>query len=156
LEGNVRHNPTLSGTRYNVFGIQVGVGITLGIRSAKRRAGDLYFARVDKLLPREQKLSWLLEQQSISHTEWVKLNPDAKHTWLRPKHGDEFETFLAIGNRVEEPPNAIFRAFSAGFKTNRDDVVYNFGRRALEDQMKLFSEDYNLEVDRFKRAKKGV
>jgi predicted helicase len=30
LHGNVRQNPKLSGTTHNVFGIQVGVGITLG------------------------------------------------------------------------------------------------------------------------------
>ena len=33
LHGNVRKNPKLCGTTYNVFGIQVGVGITLAIRS---------------------------------------------------------------------------------------------------------------------------
>lgn len=33
LGGNVRHNPKLSGTRHNVFGIQVGVTITLLIRN---------------------------------------------------------------------------------------------------------------------------
>ena len=33
LEGNVRHNPTLAGTAYNVFGIQVGVGITVADQS---------------------------------------------------------------------------------------------------------------------------
>ena len=38
LQGNVRQNPTLSGTMYNVFGIQVGVGITLAVRrKASRR-----------------------------------------------------------------------------------------------------------------------
>ncbi len=32
LHGNVRKNPKLSGTTHNVFGIQVGVGITIAIR----------------------------------------------------------------------------------------------------------------------------
>ena len=39
LHGNVRRNPKISGTSHNVFGIQVGVGITLAIRkpgAAKR------------------------------------------------------------------------------------------------------------------------
>ncbi len=34
LHGNVRKNPKLSGTTHNVFGIQVGVGITIAIRKA--------------------------------------------------------------------------------------------------------------------------
>lgn len=36
LHGNVRQNPKISGTTHNVFGIQVGVGITLAIRSSDR------------------------------------------------------------------------------------------------------------------------
>ena len=32
LKGNVRKNPKLSGTQYNVFGIQVGVGISILVR----------------------------------------------------------------------------------------------------------------------------
>ncbi|MFM7129156.1 MAG: N-6 DNA methylase, partial [bacterium] len=35
--GNVRQNPELSGTAYNVFGIQVGVGITIAIRRRKSK-----------------------------------------------------------------------------------------------------------------------
>lgn len=35
LGGNVRKNPKLSGTTHNVFGIQVGVSITILVR--KRR-----------------------------------------------------------------------------------------------------------------------
>lgn len=35
LHGNVRQNPKISGTTHNVFGIQVGVGITLAMRRKK-------------------------------------------------------------------------------------------------------------------------
>ena len=33
LHGNVRQNPKISGTTHNVFGIQVGVGVTLAVRA---------------------------------------------------------------------------------------------------------------------------
>ncbi len=36
LHGNVRQNPKISGTTHNVFGIQVGVGITLAVRNGQR------------------------------------------------------------------------------------------------------------------------
>jgi predicted helicase len=39
LHGNVRQNPKLSGTTHNVFGIQVGVGITVAVRSSKHLSG---------------------------------------------------------------------------------------------------------------------
>ena len=37
LHGNVRQNPKISGTTHNVFGIQVGVGVTLAIRRSPRQ-----------------------------------------------------------------------------------------------------------------------
>ena len=36
LHGNVRQNPKLTGTTHNVFGIQVGVGITIAVRHTQR------------------------------------------------------------------------------------------------------------------------
>ena len=44
LHGNVRRNPKLSGTTHNVFGIQVGVGITLAVRKRgpRSRAAIMY------------------------------------------------------------------------------------------------------------------
>jgi hypothetical protein len=38
LHGNVRKNPKLSGTTHNVFGIQVGVGITIAVRKTQNAA----------------------------------------------------------------------------------------------------------------------
>ncbi|MBL8120525.1 MAG: N-6 DNA methylase, partial [Anaerolineae bacterium] len=35
LHGNVRQNPKLSGTTHNVFGIQVGVGVTVAVRKTR-------------------------------------------------------------------------------------------------------------------------
>jgi predicted helicase len=70
LEGNVRQNPTLSGTAYNVFGIQVGVGITVGVRRKCHPQHSLFFHRVDKLLRREAKLVHLAALGSLGGTQW--------------------------------------------------------------------------------------
>ncbi len=67
LEGNVRQNPKLSGTAYNVFGIQVGVGVTIAIRSQRRRAPRLFFHRIEKDNRRTQKLAWLARQLNGCH-----------------------------------------------------------------------------------------
>jgi predicted helicase len=45
LDGNVRNNPKLSGSTHNVFGIQVGVGITIAVRKAGGKP-NLYYHRV--------------------------------------------------------------------------------------------------------------
>ena len=45
LEGNVREDPKLTGTTYNVFGIRVGVGITIAVRTSKHKKPKLLFSR---------------------------------------------------------------------------------------------------------------
>lgn len=57
LHGNVRKNPKLSGTTHNVFGIQVGVGITLAIKKsgALRR---LRYHRVPEMARKTEKLEF--------------------------------------------------------------------------------------------------
>ncbi len=65
LRGNVRKNPKLRGTTHNVFGIQVGVGLTVAIRNAKHANHALLYHRVPEDWRKEQKLSWLAERQKL-------------------------------------------------------------------------------------------
>jgi predicted helicase len=76
LEGNVRHNPKLAGTIFNVFGIQVGVGITLAVKSSQHQQHRLFFHRIDKLLRKAEKLSWLANSRAASGIKWQSLVPD--------------------------------------------------------------------------------
>jgi predicted helicase len=72
LHGNVNRDRTLSGTQHNVFGIQVGVGITVAVREPGKREGDhsLYYHRVPERWTRIQKLAWLVERKDISSSPW--------------------------------------------------------------------------------------
>jgi len=161
LEGNVRQNPRLSGTAYNVFGIQVGVGITIAVRSRHHRGHRVRFHRVDKNLRRQQKLAWLAQHTSIAGVKWKTLKPDERYAWLIPGHSREFSRFLPIGGRdAKEAPErdaeTVFARYTLGVKTNRDEVVYDFRRDVLVKRVQEFIEDYDTEVDRFKRARGEV
>ena len=86
LGGNVRKNPTLSGTTHNVFGIQVGVSINLFIRlpkkaGAKRRA-TIHYHAVPVDWRRGQKYDFLEKASSLAGVKWRRLRPDEKHHWL--------------------------------------------------------------------------
>jgi predicted helicase len=47
--------------------------------------------------------------------------------------------------------SVIFRTYSGGVKTNRDNWVYDFDRGQLEEKMKRFIDAYNADVDRWRR-----
>ncbi len=154
LHGNVRRNPKLSGTTHNVFGIQVGVGITVAVRSSKHSTNKLLYHRVPETWRKEEKLGWLSQRERIGNIKWTHLRPDKHNTWLIPKHGDEFAEYCPIASKGAKAAfgmdgEAVFKVYCNGVKTNRDDVVYDFDREVLTSRVKKFIEDYNIEVFRF-------
>src|SRR5438477_6459521 len=91
LHGNVRRKPKISGTSHNVFGIQVGVGITLAVR--KRRATRrLRYHRVPEMWRKTEKLNFVAKGE----IPWQTLTPDAKNTWLVPEHAGEYGGILPL------------------------------------------------------------
>src|SRR5205823_3205479 len=51
-----------------------------------------------------------------------------------------------------EEGNAVFKFYSLGVATHRDNIVYDFNRQALGNRVQTFGEDYNAEVDRYRRS----
>jgi predicted helicase len=159
LHGDVNRDRTLSGTQHNVFGIKVGVGITVAIREAGHRDDDhsLYYHRVPERWTRMQKLAWLAELGDISKVPWQVLPPN---TWLELETAGEFKSLVALGTKetkaakqlTETDAHAIFKSYTVGVLTARDDVAYDFNRETLSARMGKFVEDYNGEVDRYRRA----
>ncbi|MBN1563869.1 MAG: DUF559 domain-containing protein [Anaerolineae bacterium] len=89
--------------------------------------------------------------------EWQELTPDTRHTWLRATHADQFESFMPMGDKDTkagrwQDAETIFKTYGRGVATSRDVYVYDFDRAKLIPRVKRFVEDYNAEVDRWRRA----
>ena len=151
LHGDVRENPKISGTTHNVFGIQTGVGITLAVKhEARPRDGNcLYYHRVPDLWKREQKLSWLAEMRSIDGVEWERIPAGKWLTLTNAAEYDELIPFVSKDSSYEK--HSIFHEHSLGVSSNRDGVVYDFSKEALLKRVEQFVDDYNAEVDRYRR-----
>lgn len=142
LHGNVRRNPKLSGTTHNVFGIQVGVGITLAVKKAGAPQ-RLRYHRVPEMWRKSEKLEFLAK----GDISWEPLTPDADSTWLVPEHADEYRGYASMPE--------IFDLHTVGVKTNRDEVVYDWNREKLAARVEQFIADYNAEVYRHKASPKA-
>ncbi|MGO9227675.1 MAG: type ISP restriction/modification enzyme [Bryobacteraceae bacterium] len=138
LHGNVRRNPKLSGTTHNVFGIQVGVGITIAVKK-KGAAKQLRYYRVPEMWRKGEKLAFLAK----GDIEWRTITPDVEHAWLVPGNAAEYGTFVPLAE--------LFARNGRGLESTRDEVVYDWSVEALLRRMKAFSADYNSEVDRYSR-----
>jgi predicted helicase len=162
LGGNVRKNPTLSGTTHNVFGIQVGVSINLFIRLPRKdgetRRAKIRYHAVPVDWRREQKYDFLKQAGSVANVKWRVLHPDEKNNWLTNKNDAEFAEFVPLGDKQYKARSnlglpTIFRTYSLGVSTNRDSVVYDFDAQRLAKRVEQFADDYNAEVDRWRKKK---
>jgi predicted helicase len=100
LGGNVRKNPSLSGTTHNVFGIQVGVAVGFFVRRKGKarlsRGASIYYAKTDETWRREEKYNFLDSKQSYSKVDWTRIQPDAKGTWLTDGLQTDFDDMLPL------------------------------------------------------------
>jgi predicted helicase len=161
LHGNVRRNPKLSGTTHNVFGIQVGVGITIAVRLSQSSVRSLFYYRVPEYWSKTEKLTFLKEKGDFSRIEWKQLQPDNKHTWLTSGMRSEFAFFLPIGSREAKAirgsnAESLFKSYSLGASTNRDSYVYSFNPLQLRSCAKTFIDIYNSTVDKLKRQGREI
>jgi predicted helicase len=156
LHGNVRKNTKLSGTTHNVFGIQVGVGITIAIRNSSHKERKIYYHRVPEHWTRWEKCSYLAQTKE-DVVPWIILQPDKQNTWLTEGLQSDFAQFTPICTREGKTvrtvePEALFRLYSGGVKTNRDEWTYDYHRAKLSVKVLRFIENFNSEVDRWSRS----
>lgn len=153
LHGNARK----SSKGGNVFGIRVGVGITIAIRKTEHVGHALLYHRVPEDWQKEEKLSWLAKQRTVTAVEWQKLQPDGDATWFSAPSTDDFGALLSLGNRrmksnKQIADGVVFKTFSIGIDTCRDAWVYCPNKAQLTDQIQRCIERYNGELDRWNRA----
>jgi predicted helicase len=83
-----------------------------------------------------------------------KIYPDKRQNWLNEGMSADFEDFLAIGNKLSKKntnPEAIFKIFSNGVKSNSDAYIYNFDYHKLQYIVKGMIDNYHSEHDRWIR-----
>ena len=157
--GNVRKNPKLSGTTHNVFGIQVGVGITVLIYRQQGSGSHVLYHTLPPMARATEKLAELKTWGSIENVAWQKLIPDAKGNWLTAGLQADYEAFLSIGTRDTKSSkigtDAIFQTYSLGVATNRDAYTYAFDIADLRVRVQSYIDTYNSTVDLHKRTGKN-
>ena len=141
------------------FKIQVGVGITILVRNRKRYPqgfpANLHYFRVPEMWTRGEKLNDIVQLSKIQNVDWRVLSPDAKNNWLTEGMQTDYAGLIPIGTKDTKSPDfgkTLFTTYSLGVSTNRDDVVYDFNKSALEKRVAKFVDNYNAEVARWSQT----
>lgn len=108
----------------------------------------------------EEKLSFL-SSNTLRDLTFEEVQPDAKHNWIDLTSND-FDVFLPIASKnvkfakVEKPERAIFKLFSLGVSTSRDDWVYGETEAEIRAKTALLIAVYNSDLDRSLNRRKGT
>ncbi|MFA7416859.1 MAG: type ISP restriction/modification enzyme [Rhizobium sp.] len=130
LGGDVRANPKLSGTKHNVFGIQTGVAISFMVKRRKQNGCKIFYARRPEFDTAEDKLAFL-GASKLSSLSFERVESDKRGNWINQTEND-WEEFVPMVSKEAKAgtrgrnDRAIFRLFSRGLETNRDEWVYDF------------------------------
>lgn len=152
LGGDVRANKKLSGTRNNVFGIQTGVAISLLVRREKAQGCRIFYSRRPELETAEEKLTFL-SNSKLQNLDVEEVRPDNNQNWINLTHND-FDTLLPIATKqakaAKKPSQekAIFKLFTLGLVTNRDEWVYGANPSVVQKKARFLIDTYNAEVNR--------
>jgi predicted helicase len=151
LGGDVRANPKLSGTKHNVFGIQTGVAISFFVKrhspTAQRKGCRVFYVRRPELETAEEKLSFL-GSAHFGDLTFEETRPDSKGNWI-DLTGTDFDGLIPIASKeakaVADPAKAraIFRAYSLGINSSRDEWVFDHEPDHLREKTDFFVSIFN-------------
>ncbi len=154
LGGDVRANPKLSGTKHNVFGIQTGVAISFMVKrvsgSKDKKSARVFYVRRPEMETAEEKLGFLANHP-MSSLSFDEVQPDKASNWVNLTNND-FESLLPLASKDTKAAKtagkerAIFKLFSLGVVTNRDEWVYDERDQYLNTKVRFLVETYNADL----------
>lgn len=138
-------------------GSRTPIAITFLVKNptAKVSKAVIHYRDIGDYLSREEKLRLITKLASIANPDmqWQVLQPNEHGDWISQRN-DIFSTYIPIGDKKANVPNAFFNPYySYGIQTNRDSWVWNFSQRSLSKNVNLTLDFYNQERLRFQKAK---
>ena len=152
LGGDVRAKGREAGG--NVFGIMAGVAIMFLIKKkdGARNCRIHYFA-YPSTDNKEEKLR-KLSKDSLDKLEIELIEPDKDARWIDLSTSDFDKLPIPVCNeesklaKQSEYEKALFKLYSCGVKTNKDNWIYARSKKDLTKKVAFFIEKYNAVVDK--------
>jgi len=152
LGGDMRKN---TDSNDNVFGITIGVALLflVKINNNPIKKAKLFYYRFPNSDSREDKLR-LLEDSKFEELEsdFDKIIPDDTNNWINQTDND-FNSLISVCSKnvkLGKSQNAIFKLFSLGVVSARDEWVYDFSEKNLKIKVKHLIKTYNADVKKLK------
>ncbi|MDB9406240.1 N-6 DNA methylase [Microcystis sp. CS-574] len=129
----------------NVFSdkIKVGIAVYFLVRNQESEGFKIFYNAIQDYAKAEEKQEYFREN-TLDKLSFQHIIPDKKHNWLNQSDNDFNQLLPLIDKDVKsgKSEKAVFKLFSRGIGTYRDEWVYDFSRDKLEAKMMFFVDVY--------------
>lgn len=162
MRGEAKPNTKMAKAKHDIFNIQTGIAIMFLIRCkntsidnrqelasspknhdhSKPRC-NIYYASLQDEWRKEQKLKWLKENK-IQDIAFESIIPNQKYQWINIAETDPEKVIPLIDKDVKEGKSekAIFKLFTSGIRSQRDEWVYDHEKENLVKKMQYMIRAY--------------
>jgi predicted helicase len=168
LGGNIRELSGKDGIslneRHTIFGTAAAVGIAIGIflkdsRRSKEDCTIKYIHPCDIRATREEKLEYLSSHR-FEKINFENVQPDQNNNWINITDND-WDSLIPLVSKdtkqtkrkIEEA--AVFKLFSLGVITARDEWVYDWNEEDLIKKIRYLIRVYNQNVKKLTGSKRS-
>jgi predicted helicase len=142
----------------NVFSdqIRVGVAIYFLIRKDKVKGCKIFYNGIGDYLPSETKKAYLRDNL-IQDLPFDHIRPDKNHNWINLNE-NEWDDLLPVASKDvkfakgKKDDKSIFKQFSNGVVTARDEWTYDFDDSSLGDKINYFYQLFENEKKRWNES----
>nr|WP_218139733.1 type ISP restriction/modification enzyme [Allochromatium warmingii] len=155
LGGDWKKADDLRASGGNVFGIGTGVAISFWVKKSHRSNNKspcrIHYISANQITQSATEKLNLLSNTSLQNMDYDDLRPDTRNNWLDLTEND-FETFIPLASKetkaakIQTKERAIFKLFSLGVVTNRDDWVYGESDEEVSKKVNYLINNYNAEL----------
>ncbi|MDB9452117.1 type ISP restriction/modification enzyme [Dolichospermum circinale] len=155
LGGNVRSisgkDGIFIGEKHTIFGesAMTGIVICFLMKDSNSQGCKIFYSHpfhIHEL--RENKIRYLAENK-FEKIAFDHIKPDQKFNWINQSDND-FESLLPLVDKdvkAGKGEEAVFKLFSRGVETTRDEWVYDFNQSVLMEKIKNMIQIYNLSIE---------
>jgi predicted helicase len=157
LGGNIRSGDKTG----NIFGIKLGIAISFMIRKSTKSTKEpckIFYCNMSGFENAEQKLKFLSQNQFIDFN-FEHINPDKNYNWV-DLTDNNFDQFIPVADKnnkkLDVDIQSIFKLFSLGCVTNRDEWLYDFSLDNLTQKIRFFCDVYEKEKTRWNNLEEKI
>ena len=139
----------------NVFSDQIRVGIAIYFLVRKKgiTGCQIHYNAITDFASAEEKKAYLRDN-TFSELTFNPIHPDKLNNWLNLNIND-WDNLIPIANKStkygtgRERKQAIFKVYSLGVVTARDEWVHDYSEKKLIDKVEFFITEYNKNLEKY-------